>query len=282
MVGTFHGRDAKEYRLRPAIARWLVRQVVRQTAAFTAVSGDLGRVAENAIPGVHDVTIVRSGIAMVPHEVITQENDFTRALPDRFFLSVGRLYPLNGPPVKGHDLAIRAWGELRQRFPDLHLVIMGKADEAGSYRKLAEEHQCSQLVHIVGSHPRSDVLRAMQRSLGIVSASRHEGGGPTMTVLEAGALSKPLIASNIPAYVECLRDGVDCLIVPREDVAAIVAAVTRLVEDPPFGVALGRALAKMVTSGYSAEQVGESYAEIYRGVASRTAQRGARSVERSA
>jgi glycosyltransferase involved in cell wall biosynthesis len=103
-----------------------------------------------------------------------------------------------------------------------------------------------------------------------------------MTVLEAGALSKPLIASNIPAYVECLRDRVDCLIVPREDVAAIVAAVTRLVEDPPFGAALGRALAKMVTSGYSAEQVGESYAEIYRSVVSRTAQRGARSVERSA
>src|SRR3546814_11672421 len=91
----------------------------------------------------------------------------------------------------------------------------------------------------------------MQRSLGIVSASRHEGGGPTMTVLEAGALSKPLIASNIPAYVECLRDGVDCLLVHRGDVVAIVATVTRLVEDPPFGLALGQALAKMVTMCYS-------------------------------
>ncbi len=46
LVGTFHGRDAKEYHQRPAIGRWLVRQVVQQTSAFTAVSEDQARVAE--------------------------------------------------------------------------------------------------------------------------------------------------------------------------------------------------------------------------------------------
>lgn len=265
LVGTFHGRDAKEYHLRPAFARWLVRQVTRQTSAFTAVSEDLARTAERAIPGVHNVEIVRSGVAPVSQAVVDHDNDFTRALPARYFLSVGRLYPLSGPPVKGHDLAIRALGNLKDRYPDLHLVIIGKsAEEGGAYRKLAEDHGCSHLVHIVGSHPRNDVLRAMKRSLGIITASRREGGGPTMTVLEAGALAKPLIASDIPSYSECLTDGEDCLLVPKEDVAAIEAAVTTILEDLTFAKGLGRTLGQMVAAKYSAEQTGEHYAEIYR------------------
>lgn len=272
LVGTFHGRDAKEYHQRPAIGRWLVRQVVQQTSAFTAVSEDQARVAEKAIPGVRKVSVIRSGVSPIDRAVTAQENDFAKALPDRYFLSVGRLYPLSGPPVKGHDLTIRAWGILKQNHPDLHLVIIGKAAEEAAYRALAEDQHCAHLVHILGSHPRNDVLRAMHRSLGIITASRHEGGGPTMTVLEAGALSKPLIASDIPAYTECLSHGIDSLIVPKEDVAAIGSAVTRLLADPPFAQELGRALAHLVATRYSAEQTGERYASIYRAALATAAQ----------
>lgn len=73
LVGTFHGRDAKEYPKRPVIGRWLVRQVTQQTTAFTAVSGDLARVAENTIPGVHDVTVIRSGVSPIDRERVSQE-----------------------------------------------------------------------------------------------------------------------------------------------------------------------------------------------------------------
>lgn len=264
MVGTFHGRDAKEYNVRPKIEKWMVRQVCKQTAKFTAVSNDMAEVAEKEIPYVHDMTVVRNGVSPIDRVDIQGENKFTEALPEKFFLSVGRLYPLDGSPVKGHDLAIRAWGELRHIYPDLHLAIMGRAEEAQSYRALADECGCGHLIQILGAHPRSDVLRAMHRASGVIAVSRSEGGGPTMTVLEASALAKPLIVSDIPAYKECLRNGIDSLIVPKENVVAIVEAVKQLLADPGLAQRLGETLAQLSQTRYSAEQCGLRYTEVYR------------------
>jgi len=263
MVGTFHGRDVKEYPIRPIMGRWLVRQVTSQTTAFTSVSSDLARIAKNTVRSVQDVSVIRNGMGPVDSEEVSRESAFTRKLPKRFFLSVGRLYPLGGPPVKGHDLAIRAWATLKNDHPDLHLVIMGNPVEETAYRALAQDQNCSHLIHILGSHPRNDVLRAMFCSMGVITASRHEGGGPTMTVLEAGALAKPLIASNIPAYTETLTNDKDSIIVPKEDVAAIVSAVERLLDDPLFAKNIGQSLRELVETNYSSEQTAKRYSDVY-------------------
>lgn len=263
LVGTFHGRDVKEYLQRPALVRWLVRSVAKRTSRFTAVSRDLGRIAETKIPGVRDVTVLTSGISPVTEAQLNGEDALTRELPESFFLSVGRLYPLRGEPIKGHDLAIRAWGVLRKRYPNLHLVMLGKADERKSYEALAVECGCADRIHILGSHPRASVLRAMHRAHGVITASRSEGGGPTMTVLEAGALAKPLIASDIPSYTECLHDGTDALLVPRGEFAPIVDAVTRVLEEPELARRLGASLTELVTSRYSDRDTASRYAAVY-------------------
>jgi len=97
----------------------------------------------------------------------------------------------------------------------------------------------------------------------VITASRHEGGGPTMTVLEAGALAKPLIASNIPAYTETLTNDKDSIIVPKEDVAAIVSAVERLLDDPLFAKNIGQSLRELVETNYSSEQTAKRYSDVY-------------------
>lgn len=261
-VTTFHGRDAREYSQRSWMARWMMRQVVRRASGFTAVSQNLAEVAQAEIPGVRAVRVIRNGVPHLGLQTLTEASKQLRDyLPTRFFLSVGRLYPLTGFPLKGHDLAIRAWGCLRRKFPDIHLVIAGDDTERSDYEALARDCGCTETVHILGAVPRSELLCVMSRALGLVAASRSEG--MPIAVLEAGALGRPVIASDIPAFLEFLQHEVDCLIVQKETHEPIAAAVTRLIEEPELGQRLGRALSRKVSEQYSAEQVALRYAEAY-------------------
>lgn len=261
-VTTFRGRDAREYSQRSWPTRWLIRQVARRASGFAAVSESLAEIAQAKIPGVSAVRVIRNGVPMLRPEALKAPDRPRKSLPSKFFLSVGRLYPLKGVPLKGHDLAIRAWGCLRNRFPDIHLVIAGDDTERSDYEALARACDCAEHVHIIGAVPRSELLWTMSQALGLVAASRSEG--MPNAVLEAGSLARPVIASDIPAFMEFLEHEVDSLIVPVEKHEPIAAAVTRLLEEPGLGERLGQALSKKVTDQFPAERVGLRYTQMYR------------------
>jgi glycosyltransferase involved in cell wall biosynthesis len=258
-VATFHGRDVRDYKSRNWIERCAIRYIVRHASGLTAVSQDLATLAEGAIPGVKDVKVIRNGVKLGDMKAEEATPD---GMPAKYFLAVGRLYPLQGYPLKGQDLLIRAWSKLRVAKPDLHLLLVGADKEGKEYRALAESLGASHHVHILGSLPRQQLLGIMSRAIGVVTASRSEGGGPTMTILESGFLARPLVASSIPAHAECLRDGVDCLLVAPEDPDGIAAAVARLVDDPALADSLGQALHRKVMDFSSAEQMSEGYARL--------------------
>jgi phosphatidylinositol alpha-mannosyltransferase len=260
-VATFHGRDAREYPQRPPLARWMIRQVVRRASGFTAVSQSLAQVAQAEIPGVSNVRVIRNGVPRLGQGALDGASLRNEKLPSRFFVSVGRLYPLANRPLKGHDLAIRAWGRLRGKHPDVHLVIAGDDTERADYEALMRECGCTETVHMLGAVPRSELLSIVRQSMGLVAASRSEG--MPIAVLEAGALGRPVIASDIPAFLEFLTHEIDSLIVPTESYEPIADAVTRLIEEPALGRRLGQALLRKVTDQYSAEEVANRYVEAF-------------------
>lgn len=255
-VATFHGRDVRDYKRRPWIERLAIRQIVRFASGLTAVSQELATLAESEIPGAKDVLVIRNGVSI---DDLTVSAAVPRGLPSKYLLAVGRLYPLDGFALKGQDLIIRAWSRLQVAKPDLHLLLAGADDERRGYESLAETCGVSSQVHILGSMPRPQLLAIMAGAIGIVTASRSEGGGPTMTVLEAGSFARPLIASSIPAHTEFLECGVDSLLVPPEDPESIASAVLLLVNDPALATKLGKALQEKVRATGSAEQMCERY-----------------------
>jgi phosphatidylinositol alpha-mannosyltransferase len=53
-----------------------------------------------------------------------------------------------------------------------------------------------------------------------------------IVLVEAMAAGVPVVATDIPGYREVAHDGVDALLVPPGDPAALSAALTRVLDDP--------------------------------------------------
>jgi glycosyltransferase involved in cell wall biosynthesis len=89
-----------------------------------------------------------------------------------------------------------------------------------------------------GPVPRAELIEALIGAHALVVPSRREGLG--LVALEAMALGRPVIATRVGGLPESIEDGVDGILVPPDDVAALRGAVARLPLSAPKGKALER------------------------------------------
>jgi glycosyltransferase involved in cell wall biosynthesis len=90
-------------------------------------------------------------------------------------------------------------------------------------------------VHLIGY--REDARNWMREFDVVVHASDNEPFG--LVVLEAMALGKPLVAGAKGGPAEIIRDGVDGVLVPFGDDAALAARVSEYLADPERGRRIG-------------------------------------------
>jgi glycosyltransferase involved in cell wall biosynthesis len=89
--------------------------------------------------------------------------------------------------------------------------------------------------------------------------------GCPISMLEAMALGRPIIASRVAAIPEVLRDGENGLLVEPGSSAGIADAIRRLVRDEPLATRLGegaRATALTMSPDHEAAQWSEVYASL--------------------
>lgn len=77
-----------------------------------------------------------------------------------------------------------------------------------------------------GAVTRDELVDALAKAHALVVPSRREGLG--LVAIEALALGRPVIATRVGGLVETVEDGVDGILVPPDDAAALRAAVQRL------------------------------------------------------
>lgn len=137
-------------------------------------------------------------------------------------------------PVKGWDLLIRAFGEVRQAIPNATLLLAGgieSASESGfraELDRIARAHSVSSAVRYTGRLPNvSDVLGAADA---FVLPSRSEGH--SLALVEALRAGLPCVSTAVGGGPELIRDGRNGWLVPREDAGALARAILKLGGDP--------------------------------------------------
>ena len=63
--------------------------------------------------------------------------------------------------------------------------------------------------------------------------------GTPLTVFEALAMGKPIVATDADGLLDVLTDGRDAIIVPKRDAPALARAIIRMVDDPALRSTLG-------------------------------------------
>lgn len=157
-------------------------------------------------------------------------------------------------PIKGVDILLRAVAPVMQKHAHVHLVLVGEGPDRTALKSLARELGIADRVLLLGL--RDDVDALLRAADALVLASRTEAL-PTV-VLEAMATGLPVVATNvggIPEMVEHDRSGI---LVAPEDVAALGAAIERIVVDGALRRTLGLRGRQIVESRFRIETMCES------------------------
>jgi glycosyltransferase involved in cell wall biosynthesis len=91
--------------------------------------------------------------------------------------------------------------------------------------------------------------------------SRREGYG--MVAREAMAHGRAVVASDVGGLRDAIDDGVDGVLVPPRDVAALRAALERLLGDPELRARLGAAARAKAEREWSREAMAEALVRVY-------------------
>ncbi len=109
---------------------------------------------------------------------------------------------------------------------------------------------------------RDDMSQVLKESTIVVLPSVYGEGVPKV-LIEAAAVGRPIIATNIPGCREIVQDGVNGLLVPGNDIEALTSAIQSLIYDKKLRVNYGLAGRKLVENEFSDQVVTQATLEIY-------------------
>jgi glycosyltransferase involved in cell wall biosynthesis len=137
-------------------------------------------------------------------------------------------------PAKGNEFLIAAVPEIVRRHPRVRVFIAGEGE---LQRALQEQARALGLGdRLVFAGFQRDVAAVLSAFDLLVFPSLWEG--TPLTVFEALAMGKPIVATDADGLMDVLRDGRDALVVPRRDAARIATAVCTLIEEPELAARL--------------------------------------------
>lgn len=221
-------RGEAEYRLRASRAMRVIAPWVWAHARGVLVQSESNRVEllgelERSAPGAH--AAVAGKLEVVPNGLDLPEDV---APSGGRVLSVGRLIP-----DKGMDVVIDAVAGIQGL-----LTLAGEGPERERLEARSRHHGLD--VRFEGFVTRARLDDLYRESWVVVLAARRGEGLPN-AVLEAFAHGRPVVTTPVAGVRDLVVDGVNGLLVPPDDAAALRAALARLSHQRGLAERLGRA-----------------------------------------
>jgi len=163
---------------------------------------------------------------------------------------------------KGIRTLVAAHRLLRRRIPDANLLIAGAPDPANpasvtetEARSWNDEVGITWLGHV------TDIAAFWAKAHVAVLPSRREGF--PLSLMEAAACGRALIASDAPGCRELVLHDQNGLLFPVDDVTALADAMTRLAADPQLRARYAMAARKRAVNEFSASMIGRQTVALY-------------------
>jgi glycosyltransferase involved in cell wall biosynthesis len=162
---------------------------------------------------------------------------------------------------KGVAHLVRAMSLLPAPSKDrCRLVIVGEGELAGELGREVARLGIGAMVEFLGF--RTDPVALVREADLVVLPSLWEG--LSISLLEALALGKPVIATAIPSNIEVVGDSGCAVLVPPADPAALALAIGRLLDCQEERTSLSRAARRRYEAEFAADRMGAAYVDLYR------------------
>lgn len=205
---------------------------------------------------------------------------------DKRLLFVGRV-----SPEKGVHVLLDAFAQVVQRYPQVQLDVVGHIDNAPyefmvllsddpEVKKLAEFYNRSlhrgdyradlyarvpphlaDRIHFVGQVAHSTTLEYYRKCTILINPSLTEAFG--MTLAEAMASEKPVVAASVGGMVEIVQPGETGLLVAPGDPEALADAIVALLQDETACRRMGKQGRKRVANLFAWERLSAQLMSLY-------------------
>ena len=259
-VGTFHAyhNTPRGYRFfKPVIKQYFTR-----LDALTAVSRPAMEFVSQVFPG--NYTIIPNGIEL------EQFSPQVAPMPEFMDGKLNILFVSRLEKRKGLDYLLGAYPLIKKQLPQARLIVVGPGTRLRRGYEAIVERGKLQDVHFVGYVSQDDLPRYYRSAhVFCAPATGHESFG--IVLLEAMAMTKPIVASNIPGYAGVMSHGVEGLLVPPKDKLALAQAIITLLRDEPLRLEMG-ARGRAKAEDYSWTHVVKKVMGLYSDVLNRKSQ----------
>ena len=161
---------------------------------------------------------------------------------------------------KGVEEFLRAMAMVRAQVPTACAVVVGEVDLDPSLAALVRELGLEGHLHLLGR--RSDMPEVLAAVDLFVLSSHDEG--MSNAILEAMAMQKPVVATDVGGTGEVVQSGRTGLLVPPKDSVALAQAIAQLLTAPGDTVAaMGAQARAVVVERFSAQAMVRQMEDLY-------------------
>jgi glycosyltransferase involved in cell wall biosynthesis len=163
--------------------------------------------------------------------------------------------------MKRLDLLLTAFHTVHSRHSQTRLLIAGVGALEVELKQQAEALGILQNDAAMFLGFRRDVQRLLAACDVYVQSSSNEG--LSLSILEAMAAEKAIVATNVGAALEVLENGVTAHVIPPLEVEPLTNAMLATVEQPEQAKALATRAHQVVNAQFSVEKMAENYGRAY-------------------
>ncbi len=223
------------------------------------VSDELGEFLKKEV-GIHPKKIKRiyNAVDVADHDVKIDIGEKRRELNiqpgEKVIGVIARLVP-----VKDHETLLRAFKRVKELCKNVKLLIVGYGPLEESLNRLVKELGEEDSVLFLGK--RTDVRELLHIMDIVCLSSRNEGLSLTLT--EAMASGKAVVATNVGGNPELVVNGVTGLLVPAAEPDKMAEAIITLLRDDSLRGSMGAEGKKRIEREFNIRNVVTEYERLY-------------------
>jgi glycosyltransferase involved in cell wall biosynthesis len=161
---------------------------------------------------------------------------------------------------KGFETVFQALAQLKSRYPEIHLNLVGDGNDRARLEKEARTVGIAEKVTFWGRLSDEELAAAYDNSDVFVMPSRMEGFG--IVFLEAMRHGKPCIGGNHGGTPEVIEHGKSGFLVDYGDAEALVSHIESLQNDHVLRTSLGSMGRELIKSRFSSARFRQSYRRL--------------------
>jgi glycosyltransferase involved in cell wall biosynthesis len=205
--------------------------------------------------------VIHSGVNIIASETATSATPFFKVPGKLYIIVIASI-----EPRKGQDVLLQALKMLPANISNgVECFLIGRQLEMGFSQKVIRSAESLGNVQILGELSAVKVKQYLAAADIFVLPSRDEA--LPISILEAMAFSKAIIATRVGGMAEIIQDQVNGLLVEKEDPAALADCIARLYLDKNYRYNLGKAAKDTYQSSLTYDRFVEQFKTVIHEIA---------------